>query len=778
MKSLLIFTIIFAACFGKAWHAKASDIDGINQHYKDLMGKSFDEIMQNYTIVPDFSIKETTRPIGNYTFWSYPFKIPPWAPKLAYSVENIEEELPKTIGVGRAVEHLNKGRILYLQGKYKQARDTWLSARARYGGNNPKWLRRCLYFIGLGLLKMAEELGDPRNLDDAGINLRETHYGNAALFLSEAFVLRKTPEDTSIDKYKTKVLSQLSNIYYVFKRYSSAFASAQEGLDQVRITGITKYRAPLLKMMAESMIRNRSYYEAVDYLDTLIRTTLDRSIAAESFSRMGDIYFDLNNYELAEAMYGLSLAVDRQKAVLSPWQSILRGESLFWMKRHEESIKMLRLGIEASRNANSIATLPGEAIAFAKLRQSDNYLVAAKVDPLQLYSNIKNNQEVLVKLGREYYSVEHEHPTTQAAEIASLRRYCIEDLSYQKNNIRHARIYLKKIKNSISPENAKEFAHACYVKSFSARSFQQGVIKEIQDFFKKYPYSKYLTWMTKSLIRNRRMQLDDYINKNKLAEAIIFHKRYKNQLFEELTSSQNLGLFKASVSLERASEAHPYWNKEKEQILKSYPMLSLVYAVETNRSPGTVQSILDYLDAKNYKIPNDLFHRNLGNRIWVEQSDTAKAWYFSRLQDEDMETSRSKLFCSFVFPKLADAVSSDSEDLSLSGISYMVYLIERTFPLWLQDDPGCAVDILNLEVRLNEELIVATWLGRLDWPADDKTLRYYWIAAETAREAGDLASASKLWQWVDRNAKNDSPYKRYASSRLTPVKSELDQLWK
>ena len=61
---------------------------------------------------------------------------------------------PQSLGSGRAIQHLNRGRIAFLEGNFEEARKTWLGARARYG-NNYEFHRRADYFIAQALIYKA-----------------------------------------------------------------------------------------------------------------------------------------------------------------------------------------------------------------------------------------------------------------------------------------------------------------------------------------------------------------------------------------------------------------------------------------------------------------------------------------------------------------------------------------------------------------------------------------------------------------------------------------------
>src|SRR5690606_10497269 len=114
------------------------------------------DILASYYFVGDFDQKPEERQISEELFWKYPFQLPEVQFPVEYGFSDIEKEFPKTVGQGRAIQHINRGRKLYLQGDIVPAKDTWLAARSRYG---KEWShhRRNDYFIAYSFLKLAQD---------------------------------------------------------------------------------------------------------------------------------------------------------------------------------------------------------------------------------------------------------------------------------------------------------------------------------------------------------------------------------------------------------------------------------------------------------------------------------------------------------------------------------------------------------------------------------------------------------------------------------------------
>ncbi|RZA13404.1 MAG: hypothetical protein EOP10_29800, partial [Proteobacteria bacterium] len=150
-----------------------------------------DEIVKNFTFIGDFDIKDETRNNSSEIFWRYPSTIPKvnFEMKLEQSPEKLKVNFPITMGEGRAIEHLNTGRNLFLEGNYEEARQTWLSGRARFG-KNYAYHRRNDYFIASAFLYKSYKnwLANGKKWDAP--DLRQD-FVNGNSFLSAAFDKKK-----------------------------------------------------------------------------------------------------------------------------------------------------------------------------------------------------------------------------------------------------------------------------------------------------------------------------------------------------------------------------------------------------------------------------------------------------------------------------------------------------------------------------------------------------------------------------------------------------------
>ncbi|MES2746577.1 MAG: tetratricopeptide repeat protein, partial [Bdellovibrionota bacterium] len=339
-----------------------------------------DEIVKNFTFIGDFDIKDETRNNSTEIFWRYPSTIPKvnFEMKLEQSPEKLKANFPITMGQGRAIEHLNTGRNLFLEGNYEDARQTWLSGRARFG-KNYDYHRRNDYFIASAFLYKSYKnwLANGKKWDVP--ELRQD-FVNGNSFLSAAFDKKKDIADDLLDSVAPNAYYNQAVVLYNYERWAGVVGSATLGLDFLRKTGRTEHRRDFHRMLAETSIRGQDYLEAVRAIDLTLRQDQDSATSASLFARVGDIYFVLNNFELAEEVYEAANRIDNEHRQIKPSQFVLRGESLFWMGRFEEARKHLQYALNSQSSPRADEVLGDDMQALASLRIADTYLAEKNME--------------------------------------------------------------------------------------------------------------------------------------------------------------------------------------------------------------------------------------------------------------------------------------------------------------------------------------------------------------------------------------------------------------
>ncbi|MDD9952689.1 MAG: hypothetical protein OXT67_14105, partial [Zetaproteobacteria bacterium] len=385
---------------------------------------SFKEILQHYEFVADLRVRPAERHISKELFWRYPIPLPTAEFEIDHSLGDEAGEMPATEGATLPIRHMNLGRILYREGKYDQARRIWLTARARFG-NIFEYHRRNDYLAAVAFLKLAQEKGKQFNYAYGDRNVR-IPYSNVATFLSWAFIKKAHIPDPLLEQVAPKGLYLLAVLYLTFQRFNAAQATAASGLDFLKANGRNEYRTGFNEIIAENWIRNRDYYTAIRTLDENIRSTSEPKVAARAFHRIADIYFDLNQYDLADEVYRMAQAVDRHAYQIHPLSYFLRGESLFWRGLFKEAREALKYSLYANELPHAKPKLKTIFIAWAKLRLADTYLALYREHKDKGTKSSKELGKILSKAKLEYYKVSHHFPLTEPGEIAQVRRDCLE----------------------------------------------------------------------------------------------------------------------------------------------------------------------------------------------------------------------------------------------------------------------------------------------------------------------------------------------------------------
>ena len=737
-----------------------------------LHNKTFKEILAQYRLVGDFGQKEEMRPLGDELFWRYKVSIP----KVEFSIDYehgpdkdaaMARNYPATLGQGRPLHHLNRGRKLFFEGNLEEARSTWLSARARYG-NNWDFHRRNDYFLGNVFLHIGMHLhvdqGRPWR-DESTKQAME----NSASFLSWAFQMKKDVKDEFLDLVTPRALYNLAVVYYIFDRYPPSYGAAIDGLNFLRKTGRSDYRLLLRRVLAESYIKNRSYLEAVQELDTTLRQDANKAEAAEILARIGDIYFDLNNFELAEDAYALANRIDQEAENINPSFYALRGESLFWLGRFSDAQRMFHIALNTAAHKNTKVPLNDDLMALSSLRIADSWLAKKKFEEAKL---------AYFKHVGEFRG----HPTVA---FAKTRLACLELPEYDGNNITHARSELITLKEEITNRTAKELAWACEVASYAKHERTEAMLEHVREFAKLYPESRFLASLKEPVRDFQAAKILKYFEKGDFFGATAFFEANRERLFKELNEDLRSKLFRAYVATNRSAMAVEFWDSfaKNASSVDDRMIQAVVAAEEIKLSPKWKQRNQDIAAALAATPANaDADSKAEAYLRRILSSDAAPihlSWIykFTKAWAKDDVNKVCQISYPLLSRRLREQDPPNIEELKAEASS----LTDSYLNEILKNDLFCAYSLLGLEQELFKDqprLLAARYLSREYLPIDANTARYFWTVAESLKEIGDEAAAKQLWSVITSKGSDDIPEVRYSRSRLNNKALELDDLWR
>lgn len=750
---------------------------------KSLSQKEFDEIVKYYTFVGDFRQKKAERPVSNENFWKYPVVIPRVKFDILFDLGMNPKELPSTPGHIRAIQHMNRGRILFNEGRFEDARRVWTTAKSRYG-QDFDFHRRNDYFIALAFLQISKKIFKQFNYNSLRSEVRLT-FANTSTFLSWAFVKKKDVTDPFLDTVTAKGLYNLAAIYFMFEHYGGAHSTADMGLNFLRKTGRKELRANFRRIMAETWIRDHNYLRAIQEFDTIIRQEQNPKEASIAFSRVADIYFDLNNYEVAEEIYALAQKINQQIHNYSPLSAFLRGESLFWLGKFSQAQTMLQFAIDSNIQRNKDSNLKAPYQAWAMLRIADAFLARAQRAKI---SNRDQFKELIKKSNLAYFKVQHQFPKTEAAKIATIRRSCLELPMYEGKNIKHARNSLNKLRQSDISLKSIELAWSCEVLSYGERENNEHFVQLVKNFYKKFPESRYLQTFVPHIKKVRMKKLDEYINAKQYDQAILYYEKNHHLFPKPINSKQKAELFYAYVKSFSTKKAADFWPAYKaykgfsNKHLISAVFLSEIFQSSPRRWKSEISNLIRKKDFISYMpkmtgINESYILRILNTKAhkfflpWM--ATTTSSW----TKKNPIKT------CDLTLPitsKWSNHMKSSQERRKVWNL--IQSLSKQWLPQMFSRDYDCALGLINLEAKFRsitpfDAKYAQIWATRLDWPQKKVTIPFIWEASEFLATHNQQQSAVELWTFLADQNPQQFPEVRFAKSRLKPFKSEVDALW-
>ncbi|WP_141731052.1 tetratricopeptide repeat protein [Oligoflexus tunisiensis] len=743
----------------------------------EIYERSADSIIKNFMFIGDFEQKEATRPNSQEIFWRYPSTLPKVTFDLDmnpnFDSEAMRADFPATPGEGRAYQHMNRGRALFLDGNVEEARKTWLSGRARYGKSYEAH-RRTDYFIAQafmyrGWLKWKE---NGRKYDVPEVR---QDFVNASTFLAWAFDRKKDLPDALLEQVTPRAFYNQSVIYFNYERWAGVSGSVANGLDFLRRTGRKEYRRELHRMMAEVYIRNRSYLEAVQELDLTLRQDEDMTTSAAIFARIGDIYYDLNNFELAEEVYAAANKIDRELNQIRPSQYILRGESLFWLGRFEEARKTMQYALHAAGLPQAVEELDTDMQALASLRIADTWLATKNYEKARL----------------NYFQHGQEFRGHVTANFAKIRLACLELPEYEGNNIRHARQMLEELKGQVDiiPPPAQEMAWTCETASYAQHERTPEMVERVRAFAQHYPNSEFLKKLVEPVREVQSRKIDDYFKAGDLYGAVQFFEKTRTFLFPVVSEKLAIRLFAAYAEINQADRAREFLDVFAKSQMNELGMLQLA---------AVLVELVDQTEGKDQDVwlrrNRDLAHELEKLKIHLPQEDRVRLYLHRIINHRQghehypwilnlglkwVEDDIS-IGCDIVYPMLQKIQRHEGLSERLKVQRTAAFFIDSTLKDLLRFETNCAYSLMEFEFDMNKGSIAELaqrYLKRDYIPFNPVTAGIIWQVAEEAYTQGDKPAATALWTLLTTKGDAAIPEVRYAESRLRVQPMELENLW-
>ncbi|MCX6117191.1 MAG: hypothetical protein NT027_06600 [Proteobacteria bacterium] len=745
---------------------------------------SFDAILKRYLFIGDFSEKPDKRDISGSgeIFWRYPYKLAPQTFDLHLPQEEMTKMVFQVKGEGRLGELFAKGRVEFLNGEYDRAHETWLRARQTFS-QDALINKRLEFFLGVNAA-MALEPHLKRSKGDMKDPEFKRMINRVSYFLAAAFILRRDTADTQIDQFAPWGLYNLAVAYYKLERWSLVVGAAQEGLTNLLKLGKSDYRPKFRQMLAEMWIKNDDLLTAIQELDTAIRQDPNPQEAAKMFYRAGDIYYGLNNFDLADEVYGLGSRIEETNYKFSPSQALLRAESKFWMGKFSEARELLQAAVEASVKKDNDWVLESGALPWARLRIGDTLLAELK----KTKPSDRKKLSDAVRLA--YFRVETDHPQSEAARIAKIRGACMDLPSYEGNNVKHARSLLEDVQMKKDvPENLMELVNACYVSSYSDRERTPEMVQRVKEYASKYPNSKFLNGMLPAVTEVQARNIDPYFEKGYLFSGTEFFEKRRATLYKKIDEKLGRNLFQAYVDTSRSDKAKEFWNFERDAINTDEQLLrALVFLNETSPNKTTKNNLGHQKDLNRFITqaektkwkPNPPVQTKLYLSRVLSSNNSAKNLIWILNASEEWSKEEKDSVCSVTLPLSSRLFDSRKDKLAVAKIRERIdSVIPEKWETLLKENQTCAQSWLDLEAKtipLND--LIQRYEKRATWVVDGPWLERLWIHSEELEKSGQKDAAQKLWQKIAKDAPPSSFESKMAKTRLAPPDTEVEGLWK
>jgi tetratricopeptide (TPR) repeat protein len=727
-------------------------------------------IVQTYRLVGDFTLKEETRPNSDFLFWRYPYPFP----KRSFAFHNLslqeaERLIPPIKGTGRALEHYHIGRLQFLKGDYMAAKTTWIAAKSKYGLDVEfdRWLD---LLIGISFTQM---LSDPTFAVKTPMtdNDRKSIMANASQFLSIALLVKKDRVDANVDRLAPMQFYNMAVHYYRAERLAAAYGAASSGLEYLAGQNRTEFRLQLRELQAETFISAQNYQEAASELDKAIRADAKPEQIGPIFNRIGDIYFDLNNFDLAEEVYQYGAQVADDLLDVNVQSLILRAESLFWLGRFPEARRIFEYALEAYLDSEAYRDIDPLMLAFARLRYADVLLA------------LNEREEAVLA----YFKVSHAYPEGLAAQYAHIQRACLELPVFAGNNLSHGRELLDSFFNKaadphLNPD-AIELAYFCHVSSFAERERNEGMLDRIRAFQGRYPQSRFLQNFHIPAAETQRAKFYAHFHEGDLYNASSFFEKNRELLFQELDHETKEILFNIYMTLKnrkRATEFLPAAHRSTRLNTKINLGLYLSESEDLHTSWGEEnQNLSQYFTKQTLNLgPVELSDDKFVRFLSSDGAKVHQSWLYTLAKVRAQDSQ--EYLCSVQFPLLAKAGERDG--MSINTADEIEQILAKHFPLLLKDNPGCALSILGLERKANgkeKKILASRYLTRDAW--EDATggwaTMIYTLSEDLQADPSALPLARQLWQRLTDPKFAKFPEARFSAQRLDTRKTELEQLW-
>ncbi len=703
----------------------------------DSYADTLSEQIKSYSIISDFEEYPSLRKIGDNLFWPYRFEsMQADSSHLASKFEIDPQDIPITLGGGLLVQHLNRGRVFFLEGKYHDAARIWRSAAVKFR-RNEQYYRRLNFFTALAYMKMLDREALAKHEENSIYQV-----AIAANLISDALADSGDQYDPLLDRVSPKYFYYLSTLYYLGGDVGKSAIAAKHGVNSGSEKQANNYRSPLRFLLADTYIQNRDYLMAAQQLDAVIREKSSVKTAMRGFEKLGDLYASLYNFRLALEFYNRAATLQDSNTESGLLFAKI-GEAKFWLGDYAGSAENIRSALEKSLT-------PILVRQWAQLRLADIALAN------------KDSETASVA----YFDLHQSLSPSPAKELAHIRNICL-DLPQLFGSSRNLTIAVSKL---VAQSDLKFFgkshtyalATSCFIASLL--NDPKEYIQKINAFYRTKPNSLFIGQLAQVSRNIQREKVNHLLANNRFDEAIRHYEAMAPIMYKEPSPQLARGLFRAYVAVGKYPKAKPFY--ERGNLVSTTDQLAALDYVMNAKDPDISVSEGPKLARElkpNAKLTDVVDFTYIGNILQAGRPGFDRNWFLSNFR---IHLGR-EVDCQFLAKHLSGAeLDKGPKVLELSA---MLSGLLSSFTQYEKTNPACLQDIADIEYLLYEARgmqLGQIYLKRSEkWWKVPHIVDLAWQIAESV-SADDHAIRRDMFKKVVEYATPGTLARTYASNQL------------
>lgn len=261
--------------------------------------------------------------------------------------------------------------------------------------------------------------------------------------------------------------------------------------------------------------------EAIGQLNEVEKTSVSRDLKVEAAFRRGDVWVRAKNYPKAVEGYQSAVKKYPEGQTYYPNAFYNQAESLFWLKKYNESLDVYREFIKKFPS--------NEHAAFAMTRMGEL---------LEIFGVDKS------RVMGAYLETYFRYGESPSAVIARLRLLSARMKGMKPKEVSHAVAEIMSLAKKIDLPNIEQFATVMVADGYTRREEHQKAVDLLSKYYKENPTSVDVTLLTNRIVANINEKLRSEVNDGKFIESLKTHSKFADNWLKNsnrLDTKYNVG---------------------------------------------------------------------------------------------------------------------------------------------------------------------------------------------------------------------------------------------